>query len=216
MSTFPAAKDELEAFRQQSLQYDLIPVNTPPGSVELEPDMNQSQHAKTPQTTTLVDGVLYEVSEQDQTTREAEHERNRTEQSQGILPTVIDRSEDEYTISRVRSHHEAAHFWTSANLNRIVSNSKLAERSQDDLVESEDHYKWTTISFDEERDDRHHQLNMQRQDPNNQHYDLTEEEFKALKDDIRWDIAWKIFGQVNIGLDTDTEIDLNCLDIEEA
>ena len=57
---------------------------------------------------------------------------------------------------------------------------------------------------------------MQKQDPNNSLFNVTEEEFKTLKDDIRWDIAWKIFDQVNKGLNTDSEIDLNCLDIEEA
>ena len=33
---------------------------------------------------------------------------------------------------------------------------------------------------------------------------------------IEWDIAWKIFDHVNEDNDTKLQIDLNCLDINEA
>jgi len=45
---------------------------------------------------------------------------------------------------------------------------------------------------------------------------LPEDAFEQMKEDLRWDIAWKIFDKVNQGLNTDMEINLNCLDIEEA
>ena len=45
---------------------------------------------------------------------------------------------------------------------------------------------------------------------------MSEDEYYQLIQDVRWDIAWKIFDQVNKNLNTDMEINLNCLDIEEA
>ena len=33
---------------------------------------------------------------------------------------------------------------------------------------------------------------------------------------IEWDIAWRIFDQVNVNNDLKKHIDLNCLDINEA
>jgi hypothetical protein len=45
---------------------------------------------------------------------------------------------------------------------------------------------------------------------------LHPEEFEEKKEEIRWDIAWQMFDQVNEGLETNYEIDLNCLDLEEA
>jgi len=45
---------------------------------------------------------------------------------------------------------------------------------------------------------------------------MSEDEFDQLNKDLRWEIAWEMFDQVNESLNTDMEINLNCLDLEEA
>lgn len=44
------------------------------------------------------------------------------------------------------------------------------------------------------------------------------EEYKEKKEDIRWEIAWQIFDEINKfhGLDNLYEVDLHELDVEEA
>lgn len=70
-------------------------------------------------------------------------------------------------------------------------------------------YKWIQISFDQERDSAYMDLTHQA-------VYLHPQDYEEQKEEIRWDIAWQIFDQVNEGLETNFEIDLHCLDLEEA
>ena len=45
---------------------------------------------------------------------------------------------------------------------------------------------------------------------------ITERYHYEMKIAIEWDIAWRIFDTVNKNNDTKKNIDLNCLDINEA
>ena len=57
---------------------------------------------------------------------------------------------------------------------------------------------------------------MKRLDHRSEIARIPEDEFEQMKEDVRWDIAWKIFDQINLNLNCDMEINLNCLDIDEA
>lgn len=70
-------------------------------------------------------------------------------------------------------------------------------------------YKWITIDYDQERDNAYFNLNKE-------YMSMVSPLVDEAKEEIRWDIAWQIFDEVNEGLDTDIEVDLNCLDTEEA
>ena len=45
---------------------------------------------------------------------------------------------------------------------------------------------------------------------------MSHDQFYEVKEEARWDFAWHIFDEVNDDLNPDEEIDLNCLDLEEA
>ena len=85
-----------------------------------------------------------------------------------------------------------------------------------DIAKNEETYKWLRIKFDQEGDNKLDDLNMDRLDHRSKIATISEEEFEQMKEDVRWDIAWKIFDQINMSLNTDMEINLNCLDIDEA
>lgn len=72
-----------------------------------------------------------------------------------------------------------------------------------------DRYKWISIKYDQDRDDQFEELN-------NLFAGNESEEYLAKRDEIRWDIAWQIFDEVNEDVDSDQEIDLHGLDVEEA
>ena len=42
------------------------------------------------------------------------------------------------------------------------------------------------------------------------------ERIHDMKEEIRWDIAWQIFDEINESLHQGFEININCLDSEEA
>lgn len=63
--------------------------------------------------------------------------------------------------------------------------------------------------MDQERDNAYFNLNQE-------YMSMLSPVVDEAKEEIRWDIAWQIFDEVNEGLDTDLEVDLNCLDTEEA
>lgn len=72
-----------------------------------------------------------------------------------------------------------------------------------------DRYKWISIKYDQDRDEQIEELNTT-------FAGLQPDEYETKKDEIRWDIAWQIFDEVNEDVDSDQEIDLHGLDVEEA
>ena len=99
------------------------------------------------------------------------------------------------------------YFWTPENLRHFTKNLQIMSIAFD--KQAQDRYKWIHITYDQERDNAYMDLNQQSMD-------IDQEEFEERKEEIRWDIAWQMFDEVNQGLETNYEIDLHCLDLEEA
>ena len=85
---------------------------------------------------------------------------------------------------------------------------------------SKDQYKWILVKYDMQRDTRLSNLNQKYWDSNNGICApadiITKEQYQEKRVRIEWDIAWSIFDHVNQGNDKHKDIDLNCLDVNEA
>ena len=46
--------------------------------------------------------------------------------------------------------------------------------------------------------------------------EMNYEQFQESKQEAHWDIAWQIFDEVNQNLNQEQNIDLNCLELEDA
>lgn len=103
------------------------------------------------------------------------------------------------------------YFWSPENINHYTRNLQIMKFALNPnlLSQARDRYKWITIDYDQERDNAYYNLNQE-------YLSMASPVVDEAKEEIRWDIAWQIFDEVNEGLDTDLEVDLNCLDIEEA
>jgi len=101
-------------------------------------------------------------------------------------------------------------FWSSDNIREYLKHLELTGfKNPNQRQVMVDRYKWISIKYDQDRDDQIEELN-------NIFPGAQSEEYEAKKDEIRWDIAWQIFDEVNEDVDSDQEIDLHGLDVEEA
>lgn len=114
-------------------------------------------------------------------------------------------------------------------MNRFTENLKIlkiASREPHNRKRAEAYYNQIAAEMDLKRDMAYQELNEEFLGPNPDDYsqiietleDHDLEEYNDRKQEVRWEIAWQIFDAVNEGqgLDTQFEIDLNELDVEEA
>lgn len=94
---------------------------------------------------------------------------------------------------------------------------KMGQEGASKVLDKE-RYKQILMKYDMERDGRLAQaeqlfMESQKRRPEER---ISQKQYQEMKIRIEWDVAWRIFDHVNENNDTDSVIDLNCLDIDEA
>lgn len=106
-----------------------------------------------------------------------------------------------YKLNTNRSYQESVvdplEFWSSENIKKFCQFYKVCDESYgvDQVIHEK--YKWIQLNFDQQRDNKYAIINEDRKDRNTEVYHISQQDFFAMKDEIRWEYAWQIFDEVN-------------------